>query len=193
MTPSFSVMTGLVPVIPILLARPCHAHRDRRVRCLARRHDRHLFGDITDTFGLGQVYGCDLVCGEEDAVLAIRCARPYSAGFAAEGFRDFPEAAFEADIGLGCADTADDLAVVIFDLGRMFGHGAVARPVTAGRHLLIKSLMRPVEIVDGSPTIERALNFGKIAKALQREHFGLERAMEALALAAALWVIRPAV
>ena len=32
MTLSFSVMTGLVPVISIHLAKPCHGYRDRRVK-----------------------------------------------------------------------------------------------------------------------------------------------------------------
>ena len=73
---------------------------DGRDECLARGHDRRLFGDIIDGFGLGQVYCCDLVGGEEDAVLAVGCARPYSDGFAAEGFRDSPELALEADVPL---------------------------------------------------------------------------------------------
>ena len=142
---------------------------------------------------IGQVNVCDFISAEEDAVFAVNSAWPYCERLATEGFRDFPEPSFEADIGFGCADAADDLTVVIFDLGRMFGHGTAARPVTAGGNLLFKCLMRPVEIVDGSPTIERALNFSKITEALQREYFCLERAMEALALAATLRVIRPAV
>src|SRR3984957_10300946 len=127
------VMPGLVQGISISSSQ---AYRDGRDKCLAWGHDRHLFGEITDTLSVGQVNVCDFISAEEDAVFAVNSAWPDCECFAAEGFRDFPEAAFEADIGFGCADAADDLAVVVFDLGRMFGHGAVARPVTAGRHLL---------------------------------------------------------
>ena len=148
---------------------------------------------MTDTFALGQVDVCNFVGSEEDAVLTFGCARPDGEAFAAEGFRDFPELSFEADIGFGGTDAANDFTVVVFDLRRVVGHGAVARPIAAGRHLLIESLVRPVEIVDRSPAIKGALDLGKIAEALECEHFGLERAMEALALAAALRVIRPAV
>src|ERR1700683_1343164 len=165
---------------------------DCRVECLARRHDRHLFGDMTDTFVLGQVDVCNFIGTEEDAVLTVGSAWPDCKAFATEGFGDFPEAPFEADIGFGRADAANDFAVVVFDLWRVFGHGAVARPIAAGRHLLIQGLVRPVEIVDRSPVIKGVLDLGKIAEAPEREHFGLERAMEALALAAALWMIVPA-
>src|SRR5262249_27271400 len=41
--------------------------------------------------------------------------------------------------------------------------------------------------------VEGTLRFGKITKASERKHFGVQRAMEALVLAAALRVIRPAV
>ena len=44
---------------------------DARVKCLARGHDRHLFGDITDTFVIGQVDSRDLMGGEENAVSTI--------------------------------------------------------------------------------------------------------------------------
>ena len=53
--------------------------------------------------------------------------------------------------------------------------------------------MRPLEIVDLAPGVEGALRLGEIAEALQREDLGLERAVEALVLAAALRVIGPAV
>src|SRR5271156_2107272 len=165
---------------------------DCRVECLARRHDRHLFGENTDTLSVGQVNVCDFISAEEDAVFAVNSAWPDCERFATEGFRDFPEASFEADIGFGCADTADDLTVIIFGLGRMFGHGTAARLVTAGGNLLVKCLMRPVEIVDGSPSIECLLHLGQVVEALQREDLGLQCAMEALVLAATLWMIRPA-
>ena len=143
---------------------------------------------MTDTFALGQVDVCNFIGTEEDAVLTFGPAWPDGEAFAAEGFRDFPELPFEADVGFGGADAANDFTVVVFDLLRVFRHGAVARPIAAGRHLLIESLVRPVEIVDRSPAIKGALDLGKIAEALECEHFGLERAMEALALAAALRV-----
>jgi hypothetical protein len=148
---------------------------------------------MTDTFVLGQVDVCNFKGAEEDAVLTFGCARPDGEAFAAEGFGDFPELPFEADIGFGGADAANDFTVVVLDLWRLLGHGAVTWPIAAGRHLLIESLVRPVEIVDRSPTVKCTLDFSKIAEAPEREHFGLQCAMEALALAAALRVIRPAV
>ncbi len=39
--------------------------------CLARGHGRHVFGDITDTFLVGQVNVGDLMSAEEDAVAAV--------------------------------------------------------------------------------------------------------------------------
>jgi hypothetical protein len=48
---------------------------DCRVKCLARGHDRHLFGDITDTLVVGQVDICDLIGAEEDAELTLGCER----------------------------------------------------------------------------------------------------------------------
>ena len=53
--------------------------------------------------------------------------------------------------------------------------------------------MRPFEIVDCAPGIEGALHLGEIAEALEREHLGLQRAVEALVLAAALRMIGSAV
>jgi hypothetical protein len=53
--------------------------------------------------------------------------------------------------------------------------------------------MRSLEIIDLAPSIEGALGFSEIAKAAQREHLGVERTMEALVFAAALWMIRPTV
>ena len=51
--------------------------------------------------------------------------------------------------------------------------------------------MWPLEVIDLAPLIERALHLGEITEASKREYFILERTMEVLA--AALWVIRPAV
>src|ERR1700704_276219 len=70
-------------------ARPC---------CLARGHDRHLFGDITDTFWAGQVDTRDLVGAEEDAVCAVGCQGPNGNALATEGTRHNPGPPFEADV-----------------------------------------------------------------------------------------------
>ena len=48
--------------------------------------------------------------------------------------------------------------------------------------------MWPLVIIDLAPLIERALRFGEITEASKREYFILERTVEALVLAAALWV-----
>src|SRR5436305_9205467 len=53
--------------------------------------------------------------------------------------------------------------------------------------------MRPLEIVDFAPGVEGALRLGEVAEAAQREHLGIERAMEALVLTAALRMIGTAV
>ncbi len=53
--------------------------------------------------------------------------------------------------------------------------------------------MRPLEVVELAPGIERSLGLGKAAEAAQREQLGLERAVEALVLAAALRMVGPGV
>jgi len=35
------------------------------------RHGGHLFGDMTNTLVVSHADGCDLMCGEGDAVVAI--------------------------------------------------------------------------------------------------------------------------
>src|SRR5882757_2015579 len=165
---------------------------DCRVKCLDRRHGRHLFGDMTDTFSARQVDGGDLVGGEENSVFAVVRCRPDGETLAAEGLRDLPGVALETNVGLGRRYGANGLVAVVFGLWQTLGHRSLARPVAAGRHLLVERFMRPLEIVDFAPGIEGALGLGEIAKAAQREHLGVERAMEALVLAAALRVIRTA-
>src|SRR5262245_21415415 len=167
--------------------------RHGRACCLARGHDRHLFGDITDTLLLGQVDICDLVGGEEDAVLAVRRERSDGDALATEGLRDLPVPSFEADVVLGCGDRADDLALVIFHLRQAVRHRARARSIAAGRHLLVEGLMWPIAIVDRPPSLEGTLHLGEIAEAPQGKDFSLERAVEALVLATALRMIGPAV
>src|SRR6185437_7415391 len=46
---------------------------------------------------------------------------------------------------------------------------------------------------DGSPLIERALDISKVAVAFEREHLGLQRAMETFVLSSALRMIGSAV
>ena len=60
-----------------------------------------------------------------------------------------------------------------------------------GRNVHVEGLVGTFQIVDGAPCIEGALQPGEIGKPRCREHLGLERAMEALVLAAALRVERP--
>jgi hypothetical protein len=47
-------------------------------------------------------------------------------------------------------------------------------------------LVGPFEVVDGAPAVEITLHIGDIAKPPQRQYLGLERAVEALVLAAGL-------
>jgi hypothetical protein len=49
--------------------------------------------------------------------------------------------------------------------------------------------MRTFEVVDGAPGIEGALQVGQVAEAPHREQLGLQGAMEAFVLAAALRMI----
>ena len=107
--------------------------------------------------------------------------------------RDGPEPSFEADIGLGGGDAAHDLALGIFNAGQALRHGARTRPIAACRHVLVQCLVRPLKIVDFTPAIEGVLHLGEITKAPEREHLILQRAMEALVLAAALRMIGAAV
>src|ERR1700745_3450727 len=148
---------------------------------------------MADTLLVGQVDAGDLMSAEVDAVLAIECKRPDGEAFTLKGLRHLPKPPLEADIGLGGGDGADDVVPVIFHLGQVVRHGAQACSIAAGWLLLIERLVGPLEVVDLAPLVESALHFGQIAKAPQREDFILERAMEALVLAPALWAIRPAV
>src|SRR5258708_25680990 len=166
---------------------------DARVKCLARGHDRHLFGDITDTLIVGQVYRCDLVRGKEDAVPVIGIEKPDGNAFAAEGPGDDPGSPLETDVILGGRDRAHDLVLIVFHLRQAIRHRAAAGPETADPHVLIESLVRPFKIVDRTPGIEGRLYLGEIAELPEGEHLGLPRAMEPLVSAAALPMARPAV
>ncbi|MGA8494613.1 MAG: hypothetical protein WB764_03980, partial [Xanthobacteraceae bacterium] len=61
-------MPGFMPGIHVFIPAE-RKDMDGRDKCLARGHDRHLFGDMTDTFVLGQVDVCNFISTEEDAVL----------------------------------------------------------------------------------------------------------------------------
>src|SRR5882724_9223126 len=185
-------MRGLEPRIHLLREKSWKT-MVCRVKCSDRRHSRHLFGDMTDTFSARQVDGGDLVSGEENSVFVIVRRRPDGEPLAAKGLRDFPGLALEAYVGLGRRYDAHNLMAVVFGFRQALGHRALARPVAAGRHLLAERFMRPLEIVDFAPGIEGALRLGEIAEVAQCEHLGVERAMEAFVLAAALRMVGAAV
>src|SRR5882757_11194607 len=85
-------------------AEPCpqwFAFHHGRDKCSVRGHGRHPFGDMTDTFAARQVDGGDLMGGEENAVLGTAWRRPDGKTLSAEGLRNLPEPALEADVSLG--------------------------------------------------------------------------------------------
>src|SRR6185312_16709168 len=164
-------------------------HLDGRHLCSARRHSRHLFGDMTDTFWAGQVDGCDLVGGEADGIEAVTGFWPDGEAFAPEGFGDFPESAFEADIVFGAGHGAHNLVLAIFDFGQDCGECPRAGAVSLGRHRHADRLMRPLAVIDLAPLIEGALHLRKAVEDVEGEDFLAQRAMEALILAAALWMV----
>src|SRR6202000_3034696 len=127
--------------------------------------------------------------GEEDAVAAVLAERSDGDAFAAEGLWDPPEPTLEVDVGLGRGDDADELALVVVDGGGLPGHGPCARPVATGRGRQVQPLVGPLEVVDFAPAVEGALRLGEAGEALEREDLGLEGAVEALVLAAALRVV----
>src|SRR5262245_4401380 len=148
---------------------------------------------MADTFFGGQVDSCNLVGTEEDAVVSVVGQGPNGDALAPEGLGHLPQPILEADIVLRGGDRAHDLVLVVVHVRKAVGHRASAWPIAAGRHLLVKRLVRPFKIVDHAPGVEGTLRFGEIAKASERKHFGVERAVETLVLAAALRVIWPAV
>src|SRR5688500_14079694 len=109
-------MPGLDPGIHSVAANPRRYGMDGRVKCSAREHSRHVFGDMADTFLIGQVDCSDLVGAEVDAIATICGERSDGESLAGEGSRDFKEAALEADIVFGGGDGADDRVLVVIDL-----------------------------------------------------------------------------
>src|SRR4051794_20770733 len=94
---------------------------------------------------------------KKNCVLAVFRCRPDGEAFATEGLRHFPQLALEADVGLGLRYGADGLGAVVFRLRQTLGHRPFARLIAAGGHLLVERFMRPLEIVDFAPGVERAL------------------------------------
>src|SRR5262252_5068501 len=192
-TSSVAAITSLAPpsaTHPAVIAR-----LDRAIQLFARNagspafcsawgHGEHLFGDMTDTLVVGQVDGCDLMGGEEDAVVALGGERADRQALAAEGLRDLPQSSLEADIGLGGRDRSHDLVLAVLDLRQALRHRPCARSIAVGWDVHVDRLMRPREIVGHTPTIERALGCGEVAQALEGEHLVLEGAVEALVLTA---------
>ena len=106
---------------------------------------------------------------------------------------DLPEPALEADVVLAGRYGADDLALIVFDLGKAVRHCPWTWPIPTARHLLAKRFVRTVEVVDFTPAIESALHGSEIGEAFEGEDLGDERPVEAFVLAAALRVIGTAV
>jgi hypothetical protein len=69
----------------------------------------------------------DVTRTEKHSVVAVSTARPDGDAFAAERLRHPPHAAFEAHIGLGGADGANDFVRIIFDLRQALRHRPRAR------------------------------------------------------------------
>src|SRR4051812_1908389 len=161
--------------------------------CSARTHSLHLFGDIVDTFWVTQIDRCDLMCGKEYSEPAIAAELANGEPLATEGLRDFPELSLETDIGLRGGDGANDLALVVFHHWKSIRHRALAGSITACGHIEVQRLVWPVEIVDGSPLVERLLDVSKVPGALEGEDLGLQGSMEAFVLASALRMVGPAV
>ena len=91
---------------------------DGRVKCSVREHDRHLFGDITDTSLHCQVDVSDPVRAKENPISPIRSTRPDGEPFAKEGLTDRPRPTLELNVGLRRANLSHDVAFIIRRLGR---------------------------------------------------------------------------
>src|SRR6202034_3704872 len=99
--------------------------------------------------------------------------------------------ALEGDVEPGRRGGADDFATAVFDPWKPIGHGAGAWPIAAGRDVHSESLMGPFQVVHAAPKIEGSLHLRQIAEAPHVEYFVLQRAVEALVLAACLRVAWP--
>ena len=131
--------------------------------------------------------------GKENSEFSVGVERANGELLTTKGLRDFPELSLEADIGLRRGNRADDLTLVVYRRWQAIRHGALAGSITTGRHGEVQGLVRPVEIVDGPPLIERPLDIGEVPIAPEGEDLGLQGAVEAFVLASALGMIGPAV
>src|ERR1700759_3933043 len=131
--------------------------------------------------------------GKENSEFSVVIERTDRKPFTAEGLRYFPQSTFEADVSLCGGDGADNLVFVVIYLWQAVGHRARTGAVAACRNIVVQCLVWPVEILDGSPLIERSLDVVKVAVAPEGEHLGLQRTMEAFVLASALRMIGSAV
>src|SRR5581483_1055146 len=130
---------------------------------------------------------------EEYAEPAVRIEWTNGKPLATKGLRDLPQSTFEADVGLGGGNRSNDLVLVVVHHWQAVRHWPRARAVAACRHIVVQCLMRPVEIVDGSPLVERALDVSKVPVTFEGKQLGFERAMETFVLPSALRMIGPAV
>src|SRR5690349_22230385 len=96
--------------------------------------------------------------GKENSEFSVGVERANGEPLTTKGLRDFPELSLEADIGLRRGNRADDLTLVVCRRWQAIRHGALAGSITTGRHGEVQGLVRPVEIVDGPPLIERPLD-----------------------------------
>src|SRR6266567_3789747 len=92
------------------------------VKCSHLGHSRHLFGDMTDTFGAGQVDGSDPMACEEDAVFSVGASGTDGDAFSAESLGHFPELSLEVDVVLGGGHAAHDLVLAVLGLRQFLGH-----------------------------------------------------------------------
>src|SRR4051812_35045115 len=133
------------------------------------------------------------MCGKEYSEPAIAAELANGEPLTTEGLRDFPELSLEADIGLRGGDGPNNLALIVFPRWKAIRHRALAGSIAACRHIEVQRLVRPVEIVDRPPFVECSLDIGEVAVALEGKDLGLQAAVEAFVLAAALGMVGPTV
>lgn len=66
--------------------------------------------------------------------------------------------------------------------GSVSGKGLGARQIATGWHRHTQCLVRALVVVDGAPVVERALRVVEVGEDTSRQHFGLERTVEAFVL-----------
>src|SRR5579871_6205000 len=148
---------------------------------------------MVDTFWITQIDCCDLMGGKEYSEPSIGIELTNRKSFAAEGLWDFPQTAFEADIGFCAGDASDDFVLVVLHDWQTVRHRPRAGSITICRHVEVQCLVWSIEIVDGAPLVERSLDIGKVPVSPEGEDLSLQCAMEAFVLPPALRMIGPAV